>query len=121
MDQTSSNLPAPLAIGIGVAVVLVLIVVGMNYLKKRSAAWTGKVVDKDIRYREPANQNNLNQNSGVTISSNQQIPEHYLKVETTEGKTVSLKVSDGIYGQFEIGDAIAKASGTMTPHKPAKQ
>ena len=123
MQESSSSLPAPVAIAIGVVFAIVVVFVIVNYFKKRAAAWEGKVIDKDIRYREPSNVGSRNTSEGVTISTGQiqPIPEHYLIVETSSGEKVTLKVSDGIYEEFKVGDPIAKDSGTMIPHKPASK
>lgn len=96
-----------------VAVAAIAIFAGVQYVRRLMQEWQGKVTDKDTRVRRHNNRNRRRRRSGISINSGTTTTiEHYIWVETDEGKEIKWKVTEGLYEQVGIGDRVKKDSGT---------
>ncbi|MDB5164034.1 MAG: hypothetical protein JWS12_652 [Candidatus Saccharibacteria bacterium] len=110
------------ALLVGVVVAILAFVIGL-YLRRRSMAFEGEVIDKDVR--EMVNNTNQGQ-GGLTINmggnTGNVTHSYMIKVQTSTGKTINWQVSEGKYQQVNIGDHVTKQADTtdiaITPKTP---
>jgi hypothetical protein len=89
-------------------------------IKRRNAAWTGTVIDKNMTETAtaPMDNNNSNSNSGITFGSRNAINRSYtLRIKGDSGKEFNWPVGQGFYDDVKVGDKLSKTPGTETPTK----
>lgn len=116
-------------------VVVIVAVIGFSIFQKsrrKKEQWTGVVIDKgysETVRRDTTSRTGFRGSGRVNINiggiggmgmGNQNQPRHvsvnyYIVVKTETGEEIKRNVSEGFYQTVDIGDKIAKDSGTTIP------
>lgn len=92
-------------------IIIVFVIFIAFYIRRRNMAFEGVVTDKDVR-QEVINDPNSNQSSGIRIGSSPVRQIYTIKIQKSDGKSVSWQVSEGKYQIINIGDKVTKKPGT---------
>lgn len=90
-------------------------------IKRKSASWTGTVIDKNVTESVSSNNNTNNNNNsgmGITFGANNAVNRHYtIRIKSDGGEEFTWPVGEGFYAAVAVGDRLAKNPGTETPVK----
>jgi hypothetical protein len=100
-------------IGVIVILVIVVAVILVVIIKKREVSFDGQVIDKNVQEYDLLNLDNKPpMNNGNNISNGNSIAhDYFVKVETTNGKTINYQVPALTYETINIGDRVSKQKG----------